>query len=175
MGAATASSGAGCAGRGADAGPTGEQDLQLTQYLVGGQAGATPSTGFRYPSPRTSCCSWWANTTHPAKSPSETKRKPGSVAKPGESRGPRIVVGPGSAVGRWPPDGSLALPRVLGVEAASGQGCRQTGFGPPCPPRRARSQRSLPEAATLGDSLGPDPQSAGLAPPGFSGWTAGVQ
>ena len=40
MGAAMGSSGAACADRGVGAGPTGEQDLQLTQYLVGGQAGA---------------------------------------------------------------------------------------------------------------------------------------
>jgi len=34
--------------------------------------------------------------------------------------------------------------------AASGEGCRQTGFGPTYPPRRARSRRSLPEAAPAG-------------------------
>ena len=34
--------------------------------------------------------------------------------------------------------------------AASGEGCRQTGFGPTYPPRRARSRRSLPEAALTG-------------------------
>ena len=34
--------------------------------------------------------------------------------------------------------------------AASGEGCRQTGSGPTYPPRRARSRRSLPEAALTG-------------------------
>jgi hypothetical protein len=40
---------------------------------------------------------------------------------------------------------------LLGVVLGSlGKGCRQTGFGPTYPPRRARSQRSLPEAALTG-------------------------
>jgi hypothetical protein len=34
--------------------------------------------------------------------------------------------------------------------AASGKGCRQTRSGPTYPPRRARSRRSLPEAALTG-------------------------
>jgi hypothetical protein len=43
----------------------------------------------------------------------------------------------------------LVTALVLGWVAASGKGCRKTGFGPTCPPRRARSRQSLPEAATV--------------------------
>jgi hypothetical protein len=38
---------------------------------------------------------------------------------------------------------------VLGVEAASGEGCRPAGIGPTCPPRRARSRR-FPARGCLG-------------------------
>jgi hypothetical protein len=97
---------------------------------------------------------------------------------PGRNRwfAAQLPRGPRGPLGSWVD--STYLPRhcrCSGWVAASGEGCRQTGFGPTCPPRRARSQRPLPEAATVRGSLGTGLVICRAGGTGLSERAAGVQ